>query len=216
MKCVPYVYDWIWQDNFEKEKYYHKYLIEKELEDDPIGRKISNIGGYQTKDNLNHREEYNKLVEIIEQQSIQIHQELELIPEVKFTIINMWGNINWSGHHNSLHQHTNPPSEDRISSSSVISGIYYLQLPESSGKTGFMKHKVNYSNLSMEPSMVKIPEIFLKNYNNKLLKSNYEYEAQEGDLLMFFSDVLHYVSPSNIENNRRITISFNLGLELNK
>jgi len=216
MRCIPYVHDWIWQDNFENERLYYKYLIEKELEEDPIGRKISNIGGYQTKDNLNHKEQYKKLVEIIEQQSTQIHSQLELIPEVKFTVMNMWGNINWSGNLNSVHQHTNPPSEDRISSSSVISGVYYLQLPNNSGSTGFLKNKVNYSNLSLEPSTVKIPEIFLQNYNNQLLKSSYEYQSREGDLIMFFSDVLHYVAPSDIGNNRRITISFNLGLELNK
>lgn len=216
MRCVPYIHDWIWQDNFENEKVYYKYLIEKELENDPMGRKISNVGGYQTKDNLNHREEFKKLVQIIEQQATQIHLELELIEDVKLTVMNMWGNINWSGHFNSIHQHTNPASEDRISSSSVISGVYYLQLPENSGKTGFLRNKLNYSNLSLEPCTVKIPEIFLKNYNNQLLRSTYEHDSREGDLIMFFSDVQHYVSPSNIENNRRITISFNLGLELIK
>lgn len=214
MRCIPYINDWIWHENFLKESYYYKLLIEKELENDPIGVKISNVGGYQTKDDLNQKLEYSKLVELIEQQSIQIHQELELVPEVKFTVMNMWGNINWSGNYNSSHQHTNPPSENRISSSSVISGVFYLKMPENSGKIGFQKHKVDYSNLSLEPSTVKIPEMFLKNYNNPLLKSSHELDTTEGDLIMFFSDVRHYVSQSQIKDNRRISISFNLGLEL--
>jgi len=206
--------DQVWKDWFPNDVTKYALLVEKLLETDPDGRQVSNIGGYQSPDDLNKREEFKDLVDTIEQQSTQIHQELELIDQVKFTVINMWANINWQGHSNSFHQHVDPPSQYRIASSPIISGSFYLNVPQNSGRIGFYSSRLTYNNIGLEPPKVTIPEIFLKNKNNELLSPIQYYQPSPGDLLMFFADVFHGVEANKNPVDKRISISFNLGLKL--
>ena len=208
--------DLVWQDRYSKEAQKYKILVEQLLETDPESRVVSNQGGYQSVDNLNHREEFQDLVFLIEQQAnVQLHKELELVDNVKFTVVNMWANINWTGHSNSFHMHVNPPSLHRVASTPVISGVFYASVPENSGRIGFTTARVNYQSIGLEPPKVQIPEIFLKNINTPLLNSIYYIQPDDGDLLLFFSDIMHGVETSRADDkDRRISISFNLGLEL--
>jgi len=217
MHSIPITNDIVWRDRYSNDTQKYKFLVERLLETDPESRAVSNEGGYQSIDDLNKRDQFQDLVALIEQQATQIHQELELVDNVKLTVINMWANINWTGHSNSFHTHLNPPSEMRIGSSSVISGVFYISVPEKSGRIGFSTTRLNYQKLGLEPSKVILPEIFLKNVDNLLLGSVKYIQPEEGDLLMFFSDMMHGVEPSRAsELDRRISISFNLGLEFVK
>jgi len=208
--------DIIWKDCYPKTAIKYRIIAEKLLETDPESRSISNEGGYQSIDDLNHRSDFQELIDIIETQAnVQIHEELELIKDVKFTVINMWANINWKGNYNSFHAHVNPPSQNRIANTPILSGVFYVNVPENSGRIGFSPSKVNYQKIGLDAPRVQIPEIFLKNIDNPLLNSVYYVEPQEGDLLIFFSDHIHGVEQSNAKDtDRRISISFNLGLEL--
>lgn len=215
MHSIAITNDKVWRDQYTNDTQKYKVLVEQLLETDPESRSVSNEGGYQSVDNLNKRDQFQDLVALIEQQAAQIHQELELVDNVKFTVLNMWANINWTGHFNSFHTHLNPPSEMRISSSSIISGVFYASVPPNSGRIGFSTTRLNYQKLGLEPSKTTIPEIFLKNIDNSLLSSVNYVKPEGGDLLMFFSDMMHGVEPSRAnELDRRISISFNLGLEL--
>ena len=207
--------DIVWKDCYPKEGQKYKLQVEKLLETDPDSRAVSNMGGYQSIDDLNARPEYEHLVDLIEMQATQIHQELELVDHVKFSVINMWANINWKGDSNSFHSHVNPPSQNRISSTPIISGVFYCNVPPESGRIGFVSNRLDYQKIGLEPPKVQIPEIFLKNIDNYFLNNIHHIEPEEGDMYLFFSDLMHGVESSRAkDNHRRISISFNLGLEL--
>lgn len=214
MRNIPIIFDCLWIDNYPNEIQLIKDAVYEEHETDQLGRLVSNVGGWQSKDTLHRNPKFEILKSIIEQQATQIHQELELRPEVKFTVVNMWANINWPGTSNSYHQHTNPPSMNRISSTPIISGSFYVSVPINSGRLGFHATRYNTAQIPFEPSIVRIPEIFFKNANNRHINPVDYHSPTEGDLIMFFADVMHGVE-KNKSQEPRISVSFNLGLELN-
>ncbi len=110
-------------------------------------------------------------------------------------------------------RHVNPPSLDRITSSSIISGTYYVHVPENSGDLVFHSGREDYAHMTHEAAIVRIPEIFLKNQTNMHVRPVYRVKPQSGDLLLWFSDVIHGVE-HNKSDEHRISISFNLGLKL--
>jgi uncharacterized protein (TIGR02466 family) len=214
MQNIPIFYDLYWKDNFPNET---PQLLESCIDvmqnDVSGGRHVSNMGGYQSWDNIHNDTRFKPLVDIIETQYKQLHAELGLVDQVDFEVNNMWVNVNFPGCHNRFHRHVNPPSLDRISSSSIISGTYYVHVPENSGDLVFHAGREDYSHMTHEAAIVRIPEIFLKNQKNMHIRPIYRVKPQAGDLLLWFSDVIHGVE-HNKSDEHRISISFNLGLKL--
>jgi uncharacterized protein (TIGR02466 family) len=214
MQNVPIIYDMYWKENFPNEvEHIHNSCLGIVQNDVTGGRRVSNVGGYQSWDNIHTMDAFKSLVNIIQTQFKQFHAELDLVDQVEFEINNMWININPPGSHNKLHRHVNPPSLDRITSSCILSGTYYVYVPENSGDLVFHNGREDYSHMTHEPAIVRIPEIFLKNYKNMHIRPLYRVKPKAGDLLLWFSDLIHGVEHNKSEENR-ISISFNLGLKL--
>lgn len=214
MQNIPIFYDYYWKENFPNEVQHLKQTCIDVMQNDMTGgRRVSNMGGYQSWDNIHTDGRFKQLVDIISIQFKQIHAELDLVDQVELEINNMWVNVNFPGCHNRLHRHVNPPSLDRIASASIISGTFYVDVPKDSGDLVFHAGREDYGQMTHEPALVRIPEIFIKNHKNFHIRPIYKVKPNNGDLLLWFSDVIHGVEP-NTSTENRISISFNLGLKL--
>lgn len=214
MQNIPVFYDYLWKENFPNETTDLVEKIHKLASTDQFGGVvISNVGGYQSISDVHTMNEFSRLVEIIKIQFKQLHDEIELIEQVEFDILNMWVNVNYPHAFNKFHRHVNPPSIDRIASASVISGTYYVDVPENSGDLVFHAGREDYSLMTHEAAIVRIPELFLKNTSNRHIRPLYKVTPKSGDLFMWWADMIHGVE-QNHSNKNRISISFNLGLKL--
>ena len=214
MLNIPIFYDIYWKDNFPNETDHLADSALSVMETDITGgRRVSNMGGYQSWDRIHIDERFKPLVDIIQIQLKQLHAELDLVDQVEFEINNMCVNVNFPGCFNKFHRHVNPPSPDRITSSSIISGTFYVRVPENSGDLTFHAGREDYAQMAYEPAQVRIPEMFFKSQKNMHVRPVYRVKPQEGDLLFWFSDLMHGVEQNKSDENR-ISISFNLGLKL--
>jgi hypothetical protein len=143
---------------------------------------ISNEGGYQSPEF--HCQE---LLDVVQ----QITPRLENKPLSNFSLYS-WININGKGHHNRRHTH--------ISTNIFLSGIYYVKVPQNSGRVRFY-----------DPRGALIQSMPDHLYFN----SGTEYvfiEPQEGMIMFFPSWLEHDVEPSKSDEDR-ISIAFNVSCD---
>lgn len=213
MRNIPVYYDMLWHENFPLEcESLSEACMRLASSDLTGGVRVSNAGGYQSYHGIHTMQEFGQLSKIIKIQFKQLHEEFELVDQVEPTILDMWFNINPPGSHNRLHRHVNPPSLDRIASASIWSGTFYVTVPENSGDLVFHNGREDYTFMTHEPSIVRIPEIFMKNPSNKHIRPLYRVKPQNGDMFFWMSDMIHGVEVNRSEEVR-ISISFNLGLK---
>lgn len=167
-------------------------LKAKEL--DPVGRKLSNQGGWQSMDfRSGSHPELKQLEEkiIIQcQQCVRDYGYVEEMCEVK--INNIWININGKNNSNSVHIHDN----------SFISGAYYVKGQEGQGNINFYKdYYQDYIIASQAP---------LRQYT-PISASAISYPPRTGRLMFFPGSLPHGVE-SNTLDEERISISFNVNL----
>jgi len=103
--------------------------------------------------------------------------------------IEMWANVNYQDDFNAIHNHTRTRNGN-IDREVLISGIYYLKVPENSGRIVF-------------PSELKFMKPFFKRNMDEV------YKPKEGQLLLFYPHRWHAVEP-NLSDEQRISIAFNL------
>lgn len=150
----------------------------------------SNIGGYQSpfvKDL--EFENINKLKNVIDESCCAGLEDLGIIDDIPRKLAGLWININYQGSYNLQHIHPG----------SVLSGVFYVQIPKDSG------------NIVFEPSSER--DFILKTItkqNNKFNWGTIEYTPLPGKLLIFPSWIQHQVSPS-LSPEERISIAFNYG-----
>ena len=152
-----------------------------EAEKNPEIIRKSNYGGWQSRVNL-----YEEAV------TKELQQEIynickSLWPPIEGIRFNqMWAAVNKKGDWNVIHQH----------GQYEISGAYYLQVPENSGRIGFRDPRSNAAN-----------NYFVNRYIDKgELKW---YQPVECDLMLWPSFVDHFVEPSKSDKDR-IMLSFDL------
>lgn len=112
----------VWGFILSKESYHAEdYLNEiKELAETEPSVKKSNMGGFQTQDNLHKNGVFRELCDNLENYASVILKEYDIYTKPK--ISEMWGNINRYKDFNASHVH-----------SGVLSGVFYLQTPENCG-----------------------------------------------------------------------------------
>ena len=177
-------------DNFND---YKDQLIKEtyqEKDENPIGRKISNYGGWQSDQiNINHCKS-ETLKEII----IGSLSRLEPLSDNISMAVEGWKNINGPGDFNVKHNHPR----------SNLSGVLWIKTPKDSGNIVFTSPQF----------FDKFQELY--SYNDEFkLKSNaymtYYFIPKEGNILMFPSSLEHEVK-ENKSNEDRISFSFNVQL----
>lgn len=157
---------------------YIEFLESLEKEEPSI--KKSNFGGWQSRDNL-HKE--NIMQEFVSTLSNIVNSITKLENLPKLHITSMWGNINYKNSFNGNHVH-----------GGSISGVFYLRVPENSGRLIFVNPAVR--------SHVGI-------FNNN---SQYAVTPQNLVCILFPSWLEHYVEP-NLNDEKRISLSFNFDIE---
>jgi|ETNmetMinimDraft_17_1059902.scaffolds.fasta_scaffold00007_44 uncharacterized protein (TIGR02466 family) len=152
---------------------------------DPVGVKLSNCGGWQSKEFIEDKSIANNLIENILSRTSEVFTQQLLLE-------NFWININSPDTYNSMHVHPN----------SNISGVIWIKIPKDSGNLYFP----NPDNFQ------KYKEInFYKSFLNQ--GEGYELEPQKGNVVLFPSCLQHEVT-KNLSNDERVSISFNSNFAL--
>jgi uncharacterized protein (TIGR02466 family) len=188
--------DWfptpIWHFQHENAEKLNKILrqaISEAQNSDPQGLSISNVLGWHSTDDLHQKSECAEFVIMVNNALAEVTQELAWdLQQVKPTITNCWAIVNPKNAFNVLHQHAN----------SILSGVYYLDVPEDSGNLYF--HDPRHSGQMLVPPYQQITPWTL----GKLI-----YKPISGMLVIFPSWVWHGVEV-NLSEQNRISLSFNV------
>ena len=153
----------------------------------------SNRGGYQS-DNLYYKPHriINKFVDALGSPVRMLSNQLRLKQGIK--LANIWFNINKPGDSNMMHTH----------SQSIISGVYYVQVPRKSGDLIFHS-----------PAAELISSYLPRDYVNSYDRYNscsWSVAPKEGTVVLFPSWLRHHVE-INESKKDRITLSFNYSFQ---
>jgi len=158
------------------------------------GRIVSNYGGWQSKDLSLQENVLKDLLTEIEKNLVPFEQVLRLRKEFKLKVANLWANVNGAGSINFPHIHPG----------SVLSGVYYVTLPENSGSLRLINPNLfNFVSLAFLGGLETFTEgpcVFTTEHTL--------HKSKPGGLLIFPSHLSHYVLP-NLSKQKRISISFN-------
>ena len=151
---------------------------------DPIGRVVSNAGGYQSENYYLPDEFFNDIMFRIEEAG-NAFADLIGIRSVKMD--NFWININSKHHLNVKHDHI----------WCQLSGAYYVKVPPNSGSIEFY-----------HPMDRFIARDWNVKEHTRYSSERWTYQPKETHLYIFPSWLEHMVTP-NLSNEDRISISFN-------
>ena len=160
----------------------------QEYRDNNEGRVVSNVGGYQSNNLPTDNKHINSLVDQIVKHSNIFSESYSL--KIKNVISTMWLNINGYKDSNGLHLH----------SLSIFSGVYYVKTPKDCGSIVFENPAADI--MDYAHCVMNFTEF------NKYNSSYHWMTAKENILYIFPSWLIHKVEP-NMNNDERISISFN-------
>ena len=166
--------------------------LEKEIESivkKDKGRKISNVGGYQTNDiDYEKHAQLLFLSEIIKVNTRSYRDSVGL--NQNFKIDNMWININKYKDFNKSHLHPY----------SSISGVFYVKCPKDCGDIVLENNSKDFLSYDWNPN--------IKTFTS-YTSSDWSIPCEKNLLLLFPSYLRHYVQP-NLAEEERISLSFNI------
>lgn len=180
--------------DFDKHKKKFLSCVNSIKKKDKEGVIISNVNGYQSKDNLTEHPQLTPLFDYV------IHEVVRVaVNDLKFkacsgVVTSAWVNFNDSRDAvNTLHSHGD-----------TFSGVFYLQAPENSGKLVLQNESYNplWEGIHLTET--------INQYTAKVLNIN----PVEGELFMWCSHVPHFVLPNNHDKSR-ISIAFNVKCFIN-
>ena len=183
----------IWWTDVDIDNCVLKNLALELKENDPQGRVVSNLGGWQSRDiNAYTHKELVPLKNIILDQAQRCLIDYGYCLHSGFLEIdNFWVNINYFKDSNVAHFH------DR----SFISGVYYIDAEKSQGEISFYKNAAEAFIVSSAAGPL------LK--RNNLSSTEETYKVKTGRLIMFPSSLVHRVD-QNLTKYPRISISWNV------
>ena len=154
---------------------------------------LSNSGGYQS-DNLYYKPNtiINKFVEALDSPVRMLSNQLRLKQGIK--LVNIWFNINKPGDSNMMHTHPQ----------SIISGVYYVQVPRKSGN-------IIFHSPAAELISSYLPRGYVNSYD-RYNSCSWSVTPKEGTVVLFPSWLRHHVE-INESKKDRITLSFNYSFQ---
>ncbi len=168
----------------------NQYLEQQVLkwkQNDPEGKKRTNVNGWHSKTDMNQKEEYNVLTKELFAMQDEIFAK-ELLTQ-KPVLGNMWANVNYPGGYNRPHLHPN----------SLFSGVYWIKTPMKSGNLMLYDPKPGSQMTMPNRKEGKLPPELWREVH---------YEPRAGTAVMFPAWLWHEVQP-NRSNDIRISVSFN-------
>jgi uncharacterized protein (TIGR02466 family) len=177
----------IFKSKIKNQKYvkYFLNLLKKEQQNNK-GKKISNVGGFQSSQYTTLREDI--LRNVFLDPGKNFIEKLNPKKNLNLTLGDFWINSNLNKDYNLLHNHFG----------ATISGIYYLEVPENSGRLVFQNGDLS-----------KMSSINFDYFNSENYYSRYFIVPEKFDLYLFPSEAFHYVEPNRSFENR-ISVAFNL------
>ena len=165
-------------------------FVYKERKRDPKGRRVSNVGGWQSED---FRSKGDPITSYIVD-NITPHFTNIMNSWVEVIMLNSWININNKGNSNSMHLHMRCD----------LAGVFYLKVPKNSGRLKFVSpHDYLYYGER---------ECYKEEFKNSLSHySDCSREPTEGEIYIFPSSLYHEVTPSESRQDR-ISVGFNIKL----
>ncbi len=149
--------------------------------------KVSNVGGTQT------LPFYDKdLTNTISKSFKSYTDLLNKREKVKWKILNYWINVNRESDFNMPHSH--------VTFQIHFSGIWYLNVPKDSGNLVFIN----------PDRTLEISNTF-NYFDHPFTYADYLIVPENNKLILFPSNVTHYVEPSRTKEDR-ISVAFNIGL----
>tara|TARA_S200000501_G_C20529897_1_gene615192 strand:+ start:53 stop:664 length:612 start_codon:yes stop_codon:yes gene_type:complete len=174
------------KDELVKEAY-------QEKESDPIGRKLSNRGGWQSNQFELHECKSEILQKVIKNLLSEFSKNL--LQKNVYMKCQGWTNINGPGDFNAKHNHPR----------SHLSGVFWIKVPKNSGSIKF--HSPEIFNRFQELDCYT--EEFCYDSNCYM---THDFTPHDGEILIFPSSLEHEVM-ENKSNEDRISYSFNLVLK---
>ena len=177
-------------DNFDD---YKDQLIKEtyqERDEDPVGRRVSNRGGWQSNQVDIHESKSETLKKLI----LDSLPQLQSLSNSVSMIVAGWKNINEPGNFNFRHNHPR----------SNLSGVLWIKAPKDSGNIEFESPQLfnRYQELDSYTDEFKL---------NSNCYMTYFFPPKEGRLLIWPSDLEHEVK-ENKSDEDRISYSFNISL----
>ena len=165
--------------------YLEKHIVEWSKKDSGVSKTI--VNGWHSQTDMNHKKEYEPLIQELFTMQNEINQEEHL--DIEPRLGNMWANINPPGGYNQMHLHPN----------SLFSGAYYIKASPNSGRLALMDPRpgVQQNMPTRKPGKV----------SRELWRETY-YDPIPGRLIMFPAWMWHKVEP-NQSKDTRISVSFN-------
>ncbi len=165
--------------------------IDEERKRDCKGEQWSNVLGWHSIDTLHQRDSFQQFINIVQANVMEATSFLKWdLNQFKISITTCWAMVNGKFAFNSVHNHPN----------SILSGVYYVQVPENCGGVFFSDPRPA-SQMLVPPVVEFSPWTFPR----------VTYKAYEGSMLLFPSWLLHGVEP-NLSDEDRVSISFNIGM----
>jgi len=191
MNLMPIYSIPFWQSeypDFEQKKEIILDACKRYRQENPSSETKSNVSGYQSPKFLHAKEELAPLFEYICQMAFKACADLDFI-DCDIALTDSWININDSRQcMNREHVH-----------GEVFSGVFYLHIPEESGKLVLQNPAIN--------RMWK--GCYLTSEKNQFTAESIRIEPVEGNILLFPSYLPHSVETNN-HDEERISISFNI------
>ena len=169
-----------------------KIIIDRSLTES--SRELSNIGGWQSGDDLTEDEQFTDLIKFVREKILKVALHNNYIDGLECVIVNMWANINKFRDFNKAHLHPN----------SDWSFAYYVKTTEDSGGIVFCDPRVR--------RLMNVQDEILIDHSNNSQHSIYTIKPLSGKLVIFPSYLEHYVEP-NLTQETRISISGNIRYE---
>lgn len=184
----------IWWEQTEIDNLPIEKLAYRLKSEDPVGRKLSNQGGWQSMDfRPGTHPEVAMLEKKIMDQAANCYRDYGYKEDSCIIAMeNMWININEKGCTNSVHIHDN----------SFISGAYYVRAKKGHGNLTFYK--------SYYQDYIVASQATVDRYT-PISASAITFEPSSGKLIMFPGFLPHGVERNELDEER-ISISFNIKL----
>jgi uncharacterized protein (TIGR02466 family) len=159
------------------------------LKENDRGRKVSNIGGWQSHDLK--KSECTSIDDFIEKLDFAIADLSGRVGLPASECLSIWINVNTPNSFNITHNHTN----------SIFSGVFYIEATKDQGNIVFER---NDDAQYFIPPVQGMPQTAYNSFAT-------EYPPLTGNLYLFGGWVKHWVRPNETDRDR-ISISFNWGL----
>lgn len=156
--------------------------------------KKSNELGWHSPTNMHKREAFRPLCDSIHAMASVVADSMKLRNDRRLVIEAFWVNANPTHAYNALHEHPH----------SVLSGVYYVQVDDKSGRLRFR-----------DPRDAKRMNPWAVDSSAQLDQRHWDrvpYKPEPGKLILFPGWLEHDVE-ANQSHAERISISFNLGLQ---